>query len=313
MFYEMQSAIFTAALAACWALEGMIPAVREMGAGATRVRHLVLGAMNAVPALGVAVALGFADDVTRMNEWSLLERLGGVAWAAAAVAFLALDLCQYASHVLMHKVPPLWRVHAVHHHAEHLESTTAFRFHTLEVVAQGLVLVPLVMVAGVRVHDIAVYNAILLPMSMFHHANVRLPERVERVLGLVVVTPGLHRMHHARWQPLTDSNYSAVLTVWDRLFGTLASSDKPESIPVGLDGFGPEHTTSVGGMLRTPFSSARAGRGMRPDGQVKLSARQNGARRVPAGSLLVGKRERTDACNDRPGARVQLVERKESP
>lgn len=302
MFYEMQSAIFAAVLAACWALETIIPAVRARGAGAARVRHLVLGGINAVPAVGVAVGLGLADGVTRMNGWGVLGRLEVSAVAAGTVSFFALDLCQYASHVLMHKVPALWRVHAVHHHAEHLESTTAFRFHTLEVVVQGLVLVPLVMVAGVRVHDIAVYNAILIPMSMFHHANVRLPRGVERSLGLLVVTPGLHRMHHARWQPLTDSNYSAVLTVWDRLFGTLSSSEKPEWIAVGLDGFGPEHTSSVGGMLRTPFSSARAGHGSPPEGEARVRGEGDGVR--VAGARVSDRSEGRRVCNRRRGARV---------
>lgn len=257
--------IAAAALAACWAFEALIPAVRTHGVGATRCRHLILCMINAVPAVAVAAALGLADAASGAHAAGVLHRARLPIWSEVLAGFLILDLCQYVGHVLMHKVGPLWRLHAVHHHAEHFESTAAFRFHTLEIVAQGILLLPLVALLGVRVRDIAVYNAVLLPMSLFHHANVRLPDAADRLLGLVVITPGLHRVHHSRWQPQTDSNYSAVLSIWDRLFGTLTRSERPEKIPVGLDGFGPEYTETVRGMLGTPFSPARAGPGSPPD------------------------------------------------
>ncbi|MFG0260593.1 MAG: sterol desaturase family protein [Phycisphaerales bacterium JB041] len=266
MLYEAQSTIAAATLAACWASEAVVPFVRSSRVGAARCRHLLLGVLNALPGIGIAAALACADARADSLGLGLLGRARLPGWAAVLAGFLILDLCQYAGHVLMHKVGPLWRLHAVHHHAEHLEATTAFRFHTLEIVAQGIVLLPLVVVLGVSVRDIAVYNAVLLPMSLFHHANVRLPRGVERALGVVVITPSLHRVHHSRWQPQTDSNYSAVLSVWDRLFGTLTRCDRPEAIPIGLDGFGPEHTGTVGGMLRTPFSAARAEPGVPPRG-----------------------------------------------
>lgn len=264
MLYEVHTTIAAVALAACWAAEGAIPVIRRAGVGAARTRHLILAAINAIPGIGVAAALAATDANTRFFGDGLLDRASLPLWANALAAFLILDFCQYAGHVLMHKVPLLWRIHAVHHHAEHLESTTAFRFHTLEVLVQGMLLIPIVLLLGVRVHDIVIYNAVLLPISMFHHANMKLPDRTDRLLGLVIVTPGLHRMHHSRWQPQTDSNYSAVLSIWDRALGTMTRSARPESIPIGLDGFGPEHTTTLLGMLATPFSRARAGLGTPP-------------------------------------------------
>src|SRR5262249_19136044 len=65
-----------------------------------------------------------------------------------------------------------------------------------------------------------VYEAADAAVNVFSHANVRLPERFDRVLRWVFVTPNMHSLHHSSHQPETDSNYGAVFTFWDRLFGT---------------------------------------------------------------------------------------------
>ncbi len=276
MLYEIQTLAVVVFLAGCWACELVVPAVQmaRTDSRAVRCRHLVLGAINAIPTIGIASLLGIMDTYATRNGIGLLKLLDLPVWGAALAAFLILDLCQYTSHVVMHKVPFLWRMHAVHHHAEHVESTTAFRFHTLEVVAHGLMLIPLLLIFGFRIHDLALYNAIVIPMSVFHHANIRLPRQLERVLRVFIITPGSHRLHHARWQPLTDSNYGAVLSIWDRIFGTASARSDPEAIPVGLDGFKPEEIESLRGMLGTPFSSSRAGLGTPPPGEHPRPAKQ---------------------------------------
>ena len=56
-----------------------------------------------------------------------------------------------------------------------------------------------------------------------HHANVALPARLDRALRVVIVTPFMHKVHHSRWQPETDSNYSSLFSFRDRLFGSFGS------------------------------------------------------------------------------------------
>jgi len=259
-------------LAFCWVFEAVAPMAHASRVGGSRLRHLVLGGVNALPALATTALVAFVDARADALGFGLLQRTGLPPWAIVLVAFVILDFAQYACHVAMHKLPLLWRLHAVHHHADHVEATTAFRFHTLEIVAHGLLLVPLVFVIGIGLTEIALYNAVLLPTSMFHHANIRLAPSLERSLGWLIVTPGLHRLHHARWQPLTDSNYAAVFSFWDRLFGTFSRRDRPQAIPVGLDGFEPEHTDTLTGMLKTPFSDARAELGVTPESEHETSA-----------------------------------------
>ncbi len=254
--------IATCALLALWALEALIPGLYGRGAGAgRRVRNMLLGLLNAgASAVVVLVLLGAAiwSDAHGVGLLRVLEVPG---WLSVLAALVVLDFWQYATHVLMHKAPLLWRVHTVHHHADRLEATVAMRFHTLEVVATGLSLLPLIVVLGIGIEEIALYNLLLLPLSMFHHANIALSPALDRALRWVIVTPGMHCVHHSRWQPETDSNYSAVLSVWDRLFGTMRTLAHPERLRVGLDGFRDEEIHTVGGMLATPFSDSRAGLG----------------------------------------------------
>jgi sterol desaturase/sphingolipid hydroxylase (fatty acid hydroxylase superfamily) len=255
----LSTSLAAGTLVLLWTLEAVIPAVPASGRqGAARLRHLLLALVNAIPAIVLAAVLGIADSAANAASFGVLRIMDVPLWIHALLALLLLDFLQYACHVLMHKTPILWRLHAVHHHAEHLEATTAFRFHTIEVAIHGVITLAAVLLLGIHVLDVVIYNAVMLPAAMFHHSNIRLHPRVESVLRWIIITPRMHRVHHSRWQPETDTNYSAVLTIWDRMFGTLSSDRRPEAVNVGLDGFGPRHTRTLKGMLATPFGDARA-------------------------------------------------------
>lgn len=283
MDIELSSGVIAACtLLILWIFEAMLPGLHGQGAGAgQRVRHLLLGLLNAAVSAGVIVVLLGADFLAGDHGLGLLRLADAPVWAAVLIALLVLDAWQYACHVLLHKVPVLWRLHAVHHHADRLEATVAMRFHTCEVVIHGLSLVPLILLLGIGIESIAIYNLLLLPFSMFHHANIRLRPKLERVLRLFIVTPGMHCVHHSRWQPETDSNYSAILSIWDRLFGTLRTVERTESISIGLDGFREEEISTVTGMLSTPFSSSKSGMGHPPPGSQHASPENSDHPRLP--------------------------------
>ena len=98
--------------------------------------------------------------------------------------------------------------------------TTSVRHHPFEYLfASTIYWLALVLLDGpafvVLVHILAVFG-----MTFFQHGNVRLPERLERWLQPVLVTTDMHRIHHSVVFEQANSNYRAVLSVWDRLFGT---------------------------------------------------------------------------------------------
>ena len=134
--------------------------------------------------------------------------------------YLARSLVSYAVHVAMHKVPWLWRLHRVHHTDTAMDISTAVRFHPLEFVVSVPAVLAATLVFGFPPLAVIIYSLVDAAMAVFSHANLRLPDRMERGVRLLLVTPAMHRIHHSALQPETDSNYGATLSCWDRLFGT---------------------------------------------------------------------------------------------
>jgi len=138
----------------------------------------------------------------------------------AAFAFLALDLLLYAWHKASHRFDCFWMFHKVHHNDPFLNVSTAFRAHFLEILIINVIKAMLIVALGVQDALVLANEAILTFFTMLHHANISF--RGERFLGRIVITPYLHRVHHSVKRSEHDRNYGSVLSLWDRLFGTLA-------------------------------------------------------------------------------------------
>jgi sterol desaturase/sphingolipid hydroxylase (fatty acid hydroxylase superfamily) len=165
---------------------------------------------------------------------TLQEMLPG-GWLGAIGALLFLDLLSYAAHRLFHAVPPLWRLHSVHHTDIDLDVTTAVRHHPLEFAAIFAATALLAGAVGVSPATVALYGTVALAAQMLQHANVRLPGRVERLVGVLFVTPAFHRLHHSLAREDSETNFGTVLSLWDRLFGTArrrGAGDEPAGFGV---------------------------------------------------------------------------------
>jgi sterol desaturase/sphingolipid hydroxylase (fatty acid hydroxylase superfamily) len=160
----------------------------------------------------------------------------------------------YVWHVLNHKISFLWRFHAVHHADKEVDASTALRFHTGEIVFSTLARLVVLPLLGMTLPQLFLYEAILLPVILFHHSNVRVPYRLDTALRWLIPTPWMHWVHHSRWRPETDSNYGSVLSIWDRIFGTLRLRDDPWRLNLGLEEDQEESEwRTLLGMLVRPF------------------------------------------------------------
>jgi sterol desaturase/sphingolipid hydroxylase (fatty acid hydroxylase superfamily) len=92
------------------------------------------------------------------------------------------------------------------------------------------------------------------------HGNVRLPERVERWLQPVLVTIDMHRIHHSVVFDEANSNYGAVLSVWDRFFGTYTrlSGAQHDRIVFGVRELPRSECLKPSAMFLTPWRLSRA-------------------------------------------------------
>jgi len=168
-----------------------------------------------IPVAAVGVALMAAE-----RGWGLFNLLGVPPWPAGIAGFLLLDLAIFAQHVVFHHVPVLWRLHRMHHADLDIDVTTGVRFHPIEILLSLLIRIAAVLALGVPALAVLAFEVTLNATSMFNHSNVAVPERIDRVLRWLVVTPDMHRVHHSIERRETDSNFGFNLPWWDRLFGT---------------------------------------------------------------------------------------------
>ena len=200
------------------------------------VRNLALGALNAA-----LVALLFAGLWLAVTQWAAAHRFGLLNFLdlapglRAALAVLLLDAWSYLWHWLNHRVPFFWRFHRWHHADRAMDVTTASRFHTGEIVLSSVLRIPVLALIGCGIEELALYELLLFAVVQFHHANIALPGRLDRVLRLFVVTPSLHKVHHSVVRAESDSNYASLFSWWDRVFRTRRIVREPWRIVFGLD------------------------------------------------------------------------------
>jgi sterol desaturase/sphingolipid hydroxylase (fatty acid hydroxylase superfamily) len=197
---------------------------RRDGPTARRVRwptNFTLTAINIAIISAMPVSGLLAADWALANGFGLLPLAGVGGAAAIAIGMLVRSFSSWAVHLAMHKIPLLWRIHRVHHTDDFFDISTTVRFHPVEFLINVPIALALIVAIGIPPLAIIAYELFDAAMAAWTHANIKLPRWLDRILKLVFVTPDMHRIHHSTYQPETDSNYGATLSVWDRLFGTL--------------------------------------------------------------------------------------------
>ena len=184
--------------------------------------------------LGPVSAIG-AAILAQRHGWGLLPALGLTGWPGGVVTVVAMDFSLWTQHLVMHRVPLLWRLHRMHHADLGFDVTTGIRFHPGEMVFSVLWKAGSVLVLGASPVAVVVFEALLSAASLFEHANASLPKRLDTVLRRLIVTPDMHRIHHSPVPAETNSNYGFLLAIWDRLWRTYRAQGSGAAI--GLERF----------------------------------------------------------------------------
>jgi sterol desaturase/sphingolipid hydroxylase (fatty acid hydroxylase superfamily) len=172
------------------------------------------------------------------------------AWVAIPVSVLGMDLVSYFWHRANHRLPFLWRFHQAHHSDSNYTVTTALRSHPGEVLLALPLRLLAVVVLGVPIVGVIVFEVIFAFANFCEHGNIGLPLKVEQVLGGVFITPALHRRHHGRETRLLDTNYGTIFSFWDRLFGSYGENRSDVRVDTGLPGI--EDAVGIVGILTLP-------------------------------------------------------------
>jgi sterol desaturase/sphingolipid hydroxylase (fatty acid hydroxylase superfamily) len=231
--YELlRAAGLGAVLLAALALERWRPHAQLAPAWRTNLGIWLAGSLVMAAACGTCgwIAAAWAAS----NQFGLLA--GATPGVAVAAGALGLDAVSYAWHRANHRWPFLWRFHQVHHGDTAFHVTTALRFHPGELLLALPVRLAAVVLLGVPPAGVLVFELVFGASNLLEHGNFDLPRRIDRMVQRLVVTPALHRLHHASdWSEL-DTNFGTIFSFWDRIGGTFRASDADRSVVTGLPG-----------------------------------------------------------------------------
>ena len=222
------------------------------------LQNLVLGA-------GCALMVSLAETpvvepLARRAEAGrrgLVQKLPAPPWARDLLGVVLMDYTFYLWHVLTHKVPALWRLHLVHHVDLDLDASTAVRFHAVDMLVSAPWRYAQVALIGLSPAGVRLWRAFFFLSILFHHSNLRLPERWERRLAWVLTTPRMHGIHHSAVRNETDSNWSSGLSFWDRLHGTFRLDVSQSDITIGVPAYPSAADVAMAPSLAMPFRRQR--------------------------------------------------------
>ena len=225
---------------------------------ARTARNLALGLLSmAVVAAAEGPLVGRLAQAVEKRRWGLAQRLPMPTVLRDALAMLGMDYTMYVWHVLTHKVPVLWRFHLVHHADLDLDSTTALRFHAVDMLISVPWRAAQVLLLGTSRRALAAWQGFFFASVVFHHSNLRLPPRLERAMASVLTTPRMHGIHHSAVQDQTDSNWSSGLSLWDHLHRTFRLDVPQRAIRIGVPGYRDPAELRLLPSLALPFRRQR--------------------------------------------------------
>lgn len=256
---ETKIALEVVVLALLLALESWIPLFKGRQRNFRHgVRNVGMGLLNgAITSVLFSGATAYVAEEAELRNFGLLHWMGGSFWAESFLAILLFDLWMYLWHRGNHGIPFLWRFHRMHHSDPQVDATTALRFHIGELLISAILRFGILFILGMTLWQLILYETILLPIILFHHSNVALPEKWDRLLRFLVVTPNMHRVHHSHLQPETDSNYASIFSFWDRLGKSFKRKKEILTLHYGLGEFESARWHSFPGMLVTPLAPFR--------------------------------------------------------
>lgn len=190
--------------------------------------YLIVALINALIA-----AMGWETHAAMRDAWASRSH-----WLQLAAALLVADFASYWKHRIFH-MRWLWPIHAVHHAADEIDWLTNERDHPLQLAGTYFFVLIGLALAGFSSEMIATQAFIRRAYSLYTHANVGWDHGPLRRL---LVSPGMHRWHHASDAVAAGRNFATMFSFYDVAFGTYAAPvGQPrefgvpgEPVPTGL-------------------------------------------------------------------------------
>ncbi len=219
---------------------------------ATDVIHMTIGV--AIPKLWTPVQVWVLITITGLAA----EAAGSSLWPAhwhwlpgLCLMLVIAEFGRYWVHVAAHKLPILWRLHAVHHSPNRLYFLNANRFHPLEKLLFQIPEVAPFIILGTPPGIIALYFTFNGLHGLMQHSNIRVKLGP---LNYIFSMTELHRWHHSQLISESDKNFGNNLILWDLVFGTYFNPQYREVDRIGL--LNPEYPKRWWQQMLAPFAAS---------------------------------------------------------
>jgi lathosterol oxidase len=176
-----------------------------------------------------------ATQLTRVLPVTGLQTaIASLPWLVQLLlGILVADVAEYWIHYALHKVPWLWRFHAIHHSAKSLDWIAGSRAHLIDdIVIRGGILIPMALCFSQSI--IMAYLIFVTFHATWTHANFAPTAYWAEEF---IVQPRYHHWHHTSQLEALDKNFAIHFPWIDRLFGThYLPKDKSWPKSYGIDG-----------------------------------------------------------------------------
>lgn len=246
--------IFIAVFLVLSIIEWYRPANKQNHTKSQRLHNLTLAALSQILLRllfivnGVSIATFAAKYDLGLFNIVLIPNI-----MVIVLGIIFLDLSIYWQHIAMHRFTFLWRLHQVHHTDLILNVTSGMRFHPLEALISMLYRSCIILCLGLPAIAVICFETILNTMSLFSHANIKLPKNLDFKLRKIIITPALHFIHHTICHADQNHNFGFSTSLWDRLFKTYQEYPSEESL--GIKGCN-KKTTNLVNSIVLPFKGA---------------------------------------------------------
>ncbi len=215
-------------------MEHIFPQKRKYNELKNEGFNVLIGVVNSLclffPSAWLIVLLSFIEK----NEWGLLQQFKLPFWLQLVSTIFMMDLVMYWWHRFNHTYGFLWRFHKFHHKDLKMNTTTAVRFHTVELFFSVVMKSVVFVLAGFSFLPVLIYELAFFIAVVIHHSNIHITERFDMLYRKLFSSPLMHRIHHSNKQKETDTNFGSVFSFWDRIFRTYLKKEE-EPIVFGVD------------------------------------------------------------------------------
>lgn len=170
------------------------------------LQNLTLGGLNFL----IALILG---PLTQNQGWS--------PWKVVLI-LLAFDGLSYFWHRANHTFSFLWSWHSLHHTEPAIDTTTALRFHPIEVLLSWPLRLALATLLSATSTEYLVFAVIFQISNLIQHSNFFLSQRTNKWISSIFITPNIHHLHHSIKQNEQYRYYGTIFSFWDRIFKSQA-------------------------------------------------------------------------------------------